>query len=75
MGAAGEGARASRVHDSAEFGVLAMTMWRFDPAAGPSAADADQVQRAQLWEKTSPEALQSGLNDFQALRVGVTPNS
>jgi 4,5-DOPA dioxygenase extradiol len=38
MGAAGEGARASRVHDSAEFGVLAMTMWRFDPAAGPSAA-------------------------------------
>jgi hypothetical protein len=35
---AGEGARASRVHDSAEFGVLAMTMWRFDPAAGPSAA-------------------------------------
>jgi 4,5-DOPA dioxygenase extradiol len=40
MGAAGEGARASRVHDSAEFGVLAMTMWRFDPAArgSPSAA-------------------------------------
>jgi 4,5-DOPA dioxygenase extradiol len=38
MGAAGEGARASRVHDSAEFGVLAMTMWRFDPAAGPAAA-------------------------------------
>jgi 4,5-DOPA dioxygenase extradiol len=36
MGAAGEGARASRVHDSAEFGVLAMTMWRFDPAAGRS---------------------------------------
>lgn len=34
MGAAGEGARASRVHDSAEFGVLAMTMWRFDPVAG-----------------------------------------
>ena len=38
MGAAGEGAQASLVHDSAEFGVLAMTMWQFDPAAaGPSA--------------------------------------
>jgi hypothetical protein len=36
MGAAGEGARASRVHDSAEFGVLAMTMWRFDPGRGRS---------------------------------------
>jgi 4,5-DOPA dioxygenase extradiol len=38
MGAAGEGARASRVHDSAEFGVLAMTMWRFDPAGDAAAA-------------------------------------
>jgi len=32
MGAAGDAGRASLVHDSAEFGVLAMTMWRFDPA-------------------------------------------
>jgi len=31
MGAAGEGGTARQVHDSAEFGVLAMTMWRFDP--------------------------------------------
>lgn len=33
MGAGGEAASAKLVHDSAEFGVLAMTMWRFDPAA------------------------------------------
>jgi 4,5-DOPA dioxygenase extradiol len=32
MGAAGEGGHAHLVHDSAEFGVLAMTMWQFDPA-------------------------------------------
>lgn len=39
MGAGGEAASAKLVHDSAEFGVLAMTMWRFDPAAtGASAA-------------------------------------
>lgn len=30
MGAAGERGTARLVHDSAEFGVLAMTMWRFD---------------------------------------------
>lgn len=30
MGAAGEHGTARLVHDSAEFGVLAMTMWRFD---------------------------------------------
>jgi 4,5-DOPA dioxygenase extradiol len=38
MGAAGEGGKARLVHDSAEFGVLAMTMWRFDPAAAAPAA-------------------------------------
>ena len=39
MGAGGEAASAKLVHDSAEFGVLAMTMWRFDPAsAGAPAA-------------------------------------
>ena len=38
MGAAGEGGKARLVHDSAEFGVLAMTMWRFDPAAAATAA-------------------------------------
>jgi len=38
MGAAGEHGTARLVHDSAEFGVLAMTMWRFDPAAVPAAA-------------------------------------
>lgn len=38
MGAAGEGAQASLVHDSAEFGVLAMTMWRFDPAMSEASA-------------------------------------
>jgi len=32
LGAAGAAGRATLVHDSAEFGVLAMTMWRFDPA-------------------------------------------
>ncbi|AKI00255.1 hypothetical protein IMCC20628_01539 [Hoeflea sp. IMCC20628] len=32
LGAAGEAGRAKLVHDSAEFGVLAMTMWRFDKA-------------------------------------------
>ena len=32
MGAAGEAGTAHLVHDSAEFGVLAMSMWRFDPA-------------------------------------------
>jgi 4,5-DOPA dioxygenase extradiol len=37
MGAAGEGGKARLVHDSAEFGVLAMTMWRFDPAAAATA--------------------------------------
>jgi len=36
MGAAGANGTARLVHDSAEFGVLAMTMWRFDPA--PAAA-------------------------------------
>ena len=38
MGAAGEHGTARLVHDSAEFGVLAMTMWRFDPAPVPAAA-------------------------------------
>ena len=38
MGAAGEGGRAKLVHDSAEFGVLAMTMWQFDPAPVAEAA-------------------------------------
>ena len=38
MGAAGEAGRASLVHDSAEFGVLAMTMWRFDHAMAEAAA-------------------------------------
>lgn len=38
MGAAGEAASARLVHDSAEFGVLAMTMWRFDPAMAVAAA-------------------------------------
>lgn len=38
MGAAGEHGTARLVHDSAEFGVLAMTMWRFDPAAVPAVA-------------------------------------
>lgn len=38
MGAAGEAASAQLVHDSAEFGVLAMTMWRFDPAAADAPA-------------------------------------
>ena len=37
MGAAGEGGHAHLVHDSAEFGVLAMTMWRFDPAMAEAA--------------------------------------
>jgi 4,5-DOPA dioxygenase extradiol len=39
IGAAGEGARARLLHDSAEYGVLAMTMWRFDPIAAPVAAE------------------------------------
>lgn len=38
MGAAGENGTARLVHDSAEFGVLAMTMWRFDPAPVAAAA-------------------------------------
>ena len=38
MGAAGDNATARLVHDSAEFGVLAMTMWRFDPASLAAAA-------------------------------------
>ncbi|MCZ4288735.1 DODA-type extradiol aromatic ring-opening family dioxygenase [Hoeflea alexandrii] len=38
MGAAGESGKARLVHDSAEFGVLAMTMWRFDPAGDAAAA-------------------------------------
>lgn len=38
MGAAGENGTARLVHDSAEFGVLAMTMWRFDPAPLAAAA-------------------------------------
>ncbi|WP_420409711.1 DODA-type extradiol aromatic ring-opening family dioxygenase [Hoeflea sp.] len=32
MGAAGEGFAAARMHESSDFGVLAMSMWRFDPA-------------------------------------------
>lgn len=32
LGAAGDAAQARCVHDSAEFGVLSMSMWRFDPA-------------------------------------------
>ncbi|WP_422370439.1 DODA-type extradiol aromatic ring-opening family dioxygenase [Hoeflea sp.] len=32
MGAAGESFAATRMHDSSDFGVLSMTMWRFDPA-------------------------------------------
>jgi len=38
LGAAGEAGTASLIHDSAEFGVLAMSMWRFDPAATQSPA-------------------------------------
>ena len=38
MGAAGAGARASLIHDSAEFGVLAMSMWRFDPVMAEAGA-------------------------------------
>ena len=38
MGAAGAAARASLVHDSAEFGVLAMSMWRFDSAMADAGA-------------------------------------
>ncbi|MCY0095449.1 DODA-type extradiol aromatic ring-opening family dioxygenase [Hoeflea ulvae] len=38
LGAAGEAGRAQLVHDSAEFGVLAMTMWRFDKARIAAAA-------------------------------------
>ena len=38
MGAAGGDGRASLVHDSAEFGVLAMSMWRFDPAMADAGA-------------------------------------
>ncbi|MDP3525210.1 MAG: class III extradiol ring-cleavage dioxygenase, partial [Hoeflea sp.] len=37
MGAAGAAGRASLVHDSADFGVLAMSMWRFDPAPAQAA--------------------------------------
>lgn len=32
LGAAGQGARTRLMHDSADYGVLAMSMWRFDPA-------------------------------------------
>jgi Uncharacterized conserved protein len=32
LGAAGEGFRPEKMHESDEFGVLSMTMWRFDPA-------------------------------------------
>ena len=38
MGASGEGGSARLVHDSAEFGVLAMTMWRFDHSVAAAAA-------------------------------------
>ncbi|SOE08600.1 4,5-DOPA dioxygenase extradiol [Hoeflea halophila] len=38
MGAAGRHGTARLVHDSAEFGVLAMTMWRFDPPPATAAA-------------------------------------
>lgn len=38
MGAAGEAGKAKLVHDSAEFGVLAMSMWRFDPAGASAQA-------------------------------------
>ncbi|OCW57971.1 dioxygenase [Hoeflea olei] len=39
MGAGGEGGRATLAHDSTEFGVLAMSMWRFDkPASATQAA-------------------------------------
>lgn len=38
LGAAGREGTAKLVHDSAEFGVLAMTMWRFDPAAASAQA-------------------------------------
>ncbi|EDQ33522.1 hypothetical protein HPDFL43_09807 [Hoeflea phototrophica DFL-43] len=32
LGAAGPGGEAGLIHDSSDFGVLAMTMWRFSPA-------------------------------------------
>ncbi|MBC7283118.1 class III extradiol ring-cleavage dioxygenase [Hoeflea sp.] len=38
MGASGEAGTATLVHDSAEFGVLAMTMWRFDHARATAEA-------------------------------------
>lgn len=38
MGAAGEGFSSRLVHDSTEFGVLSMSMWRFDPARAQAAA-------------------------------------
>ncbi|MDF1607412.1 class III extradiol ring-cleavage dioxygenase [Hoeflea sp. YIM 152468] len=38
MGAAGETGTAQLLHDSAEFGVLSMSMWRFDPAPVTQAA-------------------------------------
>jgi hypothetical protein len=90
-GAAGEGARASLVHDSAEFGVLAMTMWRFDPAGERQLQrslfdehfSARQVEKARAApQKNAARAPTIGhagnapySNDFQALRVGVTPSS
>lgn len=40
LGAAGEGGTGHLVHDSAEFGVLAMSMWRFDAAAASDGAAA-----------------------------------
>lgn len=38
LGAAGAAGATRLVHDSAEFGVLAMTMWRFDPATAKATA-------------------------------------
>ncbi|MCY0147306.1 dioxygenase [Hoeflea sp. G2-23] len=38
FGAAGEGSSAMRLHQSADFGVLAMTMWRFDHAMADAPA-------------------------------------
>jgi 4,5-DOPA dioxygenase extradiol len=38
LGAAGPGAQAGLMHDSSDFGVLAMSMWRFFPAPAPKAA-------------------------------------
>jgi hypothetical protein len=79
---AGEGARASRVHDSAEFGVLAMTMWRFDPAGTqrqPEPGGCRESARGYMVAKNrrgsargvgATIGMRPVLNDFQALRVG-----